>query len=134
MLDLEGVQTWLILQHSMKYFLQYFILYFKGNPVSMKTLLSSKDAACSVKDVAFLHFLHRAFQPAKNAFVDILRAVIADVKFFLVLLVITIWGFACSFYILFRQDQKTQVRLIPCPTLPTMVGNLRIMVLVPPWQ
>lgn len=40
---------------------------------------------------------------------DTLRAVIADVKWFLLLLVLTVWGFTCSFYILFRRDQQYEV-------------------------
>ena len=40
---------------------------------------------------------------------DTLRAVIQDVKWFLFLLVLTVWGFTCSFYILFRQDQQYEV-------------------------
>ena len=34
-----------------------------------------------------------------------------EVKWFLALLIIVGWGFACSFYILFRQNQKAEVRL-----------------------
>ena len=48
----------------------------------------------------------RVFQPTKNAFVDTLRSVVADVKWFLLFLVLTMWGFAGAFYILFREDQK----------------------------
>ena len=40
---------------------------------------------------------------------DTLRAVIQDVKWFLFLLVLTVWGFTCAFYILFRQDQQYEV-------------------------
>ena len=46
------------------------------------------------------------FQPTKNAFVDTLRSVVADVKWFLLFLVLTMWGFAGAFYILFREDQQ----------------------------
>ena len=48
----------------------------------------------------------RVFQPTKNAFVDTLRSVVADVKWFLLFLVLTMWGFAGAFYILFREDQQ----------------------------
>lgn len=51
----------------------------------------------------------RVLQPTKNPFMDTLRAVIQDVKWFLFLLVLTVWGFTCSFYILFRQDQQYEV-------------------------
>lgn len=40
---------------------------------------------------------------------DTLKAVIQDVKWFLFLLVLTVWGFTCAFYILFRQDQQYEV-------------------------
>jgi hypothetical protein len=49
-------------------------------------------------------------QPSKNPFVDTLRAVINDVKWFLFLLLLTMWGFCMSFYILFRRDQKKEAR------------------------
>lgn len=50
-------------------------------------------------------------QPSKNPFIDTLRAVINDVKWFLFLLLLTMWGFCMSFYILFRRDQKKEARL-----------------------
>ena len=37
---------------------------------------------------------------------ETLRSVINQVKWFLFLLLLTVWGFACAFYILFRKDQK----------------------------
>ena len=48
-------------------------------------------------------------QPAQNPFIDTLTVVINDVKWFLFLLVLTLWGFACAFYILFRHDQQHEV-------------------------
>ena len=57
-------------------------------------------------------------QPAKNPFIDTLTVVIEDVKWFLFLLVLTLWGFACAFYILFRHDQQHEV--IGPPTLAIM--------------
>lgn len=48
----------------------------------------------------------RVFQPTKNAFVDTLRSVVSDVKWFLLFLILTMWGFAGAFYILFREDQQ----------------------------
>ena len=48
-------------------------------------------------------------QPSKNPFIDTLRAVINDVKWFLFLLLLTMWGFCMSFYILFRRDQTKEV-------------------------
>ena len=56
--------------------------------------------------VMALYMLCRVFQPTKNAFVDTLRSVVADVKWFLLFLVLTMWGFAGAFYILFREDQQ----------------------------
>lgn len=47
----------------------------------------------------------RVFQPTKNAFVDTLRSVLDDIKWSLLFLVLTMWGFAGAFYILFREDQ-----------------------------
>ena len=56
----------------------------------------------------------RVFQPTKNAFVDTLRSVVADVKWFLLFLVLTMWGFAGAFYILFREDQQQYQVSHPC--------------------
>lgn len=53
----------------------------------------------------------RVLQPSKNPFIDTLRAVINDVKWFLFLLLLTMWGFCMSFYILFRRDQKKEVSI-----------------------
>ncbi|KAL3141754.1 hypothetical protein ABBQ32_004434 [Trebouxia sp. C0010 RCD-2024] len=53
-----------------------------------------------------IQYFARVLQPTKNPFMDTLRAVIQDVKWFLFLLVLTVWGFTCAFYILFRQDQQ----------------------------
>ncbi len=47
----------------------------------------------------------RVFQPTKNAFVDTLQSILDDVKWSLLFLVLTMWGFAGAFYILFREDQ-----------------------------
>ena len=49
-------------------------------------------------------------QPSKNPFLDTLKAVVIDIRFFLFLLLLTVWGFACSFFILFRNDQSKHVR------------------------
>lgn len=53
-----------------------------------------------------IQYFARVFQPTKNAFVDTLRSVVSDVKWFLLFLVLTMWGFAGAFYILFREDQQ----------------------------
>ena len=50
---------------------------------------------------------------------ETLRSVINQVKWFLFLLLLTVWGFACAFYILFRKDQKQSDVSCPC-RLPVM--------------
>ncbi len=58
----------------------------------------------------------RVFQPTKNAFVDTLQSILDDVKWSLLFLVLTMWGFAGAFYILFREDQdEYQVRSTSLP-------------------
>jgi len=61
----------------------------------------------------------RALQPSKNPFLDTLKAVVIDIRFFLFLLLLTVWGFACAFYILFRRDQSKHVR--PCYLSPALL-------------
>ena len=41
-----------------------------------------------------IQYFSRAFQPLKNSFVETLRAVIMSIRWFLVLLLLTLWGFA----------------------------------------
>ena len=41
-----------------------------------------------------IQYFSRAFQPLKNSFVETLRTVIVSVRWFLVLLLLTLWGFA----------------------------------------
>jgi hypothetical protein len=43
---------------------------------------------------AQIQYFSRAFQPLKNSFVETLRTVIVSVRWFLVLLLLTLWGFA----------------------------------------
>jgi len=74
---------------------------------SAATAAAAAAAAAVVSLVVIaLYMLCRVFQPTKNAFVDTLRSVVADVKWFLLFLVLTMWGFAGAFYILFREDQQ----------------------------
>ena len=47
----------------------------------------------------------RVLQPSEQPFMETLRSVCDQVKWFLFLLLLTVWGFACAFYILFRKDQ-----------------------------
>jgi len=48
-----------------------------------------------------VHILCRAFQLTKNAFLDTLQPLVADVKWFLLFLMLTMWGAAEPFGILF---------------------------------
>ena len=70
------------------------------------TLACAAAAAAVWLAATVLYMLCRVFQPTKNAFVDTLRSVVADVKWLLLFLVLTMWGFAGAFYILFREDQQ----------------------------
>lgn len=54
-------------------------------------------------------FFVRVFQPTKNGFMDSLQSILDDVKWSLLFLVLTMWGFAGAFYILFREDQADYV-------------------------
>ncbi len=47
-----------------------------------------------VVPVLQIQYFSRAFQPLKNSFVETLRAVVLSVRWFLVLLLLTLWGFA----------------------------------------
>ncbi|KAK9858035.1 hypothetical protein WJX84_009559 [Apatococcus fuscideae] len=68
-----------------------------------------------------VQYFSRVLQPAKNPFIDTLTVVIEDVKWFLFLLVLTLWGFACAFYILFRHDQQhEEFRTIGAAVLTTV--------------
>eukprot|EP00891_Asterochloris_glomerata_P008490 jgi/Astpho2/8490/Aster-x0358 len=53
-------------------------------------------------------YFSRVLQPHSSPFVETVREVMQEVKWFLALLIIVGWGFACSFYILFRQNQKAE--------------------------
>jgi hypothetical protein len=54
-----------------------------------------------------VQYFARAFQNMRNTFLNTIVAVIRDVWPFLLLLLITLWGFAGAFYILFRDEQGT---------------------------
>ena len=51
---------------------------------------SADGVACAVQ----IQYFSRAFQPMEGSFIETLRAVILSVRWFLVLLVLTLWGFA----------------------------------------
>lgn len=86
----------------------------------------------------------RALQPSKNPFLDTLKAVVIDIRFFLFLLLLTVWGFACAFYILFRRDQSKHVRpLLPvscpapafaAPELCVLYATLLLCSITPEWS
>ncbi len=48
-------------------------------------------------------------QPSKNPFMETLNSVISQTKWFIFLLLLTVYGFAAAFYTLFRYDQKSEV-------------------------
>ncbi|KAK9917231.1 hypothetical protein WJX75_002125 [Coccomyxa subellipsoidea] len=52
-----------------------------------------------------LQYYLRPFRASKFGFVDTLRVVLSDVKWFLLFLFFTMWGFACAFHVLYRSDQ-----------------------------
>jgi hypothetical protein len=53
-----------------------------------------------------LQFFSRAlFPPTRFAFVDDIKAVISDVKWYLVFILLVVFGWAVAFHILFRADQ-----------------------------
>jgi len=71
-----------------------------------------------------VQYFARCVQPTKNPFMETLRAVINDVKWFLALLLLTLWGFSCSFYILFRKDQQKQEFSTIWRSLSTMFSTM----------
>lgn len=88
---------------------------------------SSVDPPQSLlEDETCVDSCRRVFQPTKNSFVDTLRSVLEDVKWSLLFLVLTIWGFAGAFYILFREDQdKFTVSNIPFSEITSPVIKSR---------
>mmetsp|Transcript_6515 Transcript_6515/g.18757 ORF Transcript_6515/g.18757 Transcript_6515/m.18757 type:complete len:521 (-) Transcript_6515:416-1978(-) len=68
-----------------------------------------------------IQYWARAFQPLKNSFVDTLRAVIRDSSWFILLLLVTLWGFSAAFYILFRSEQGSEFTN-PIKSLLTMLS------------
>ena len=67
---------------------------------------------CSLNLTQLLPWCARVLQPTSNPFMETLRSVIMRTKWFLFLLLLTVYGFAAAFYTLFRYDQKTSVS---CP-------------------
>lgn len=48
----------------------------------------------------------RAFVAVESSMLDTLKAVIGGIKWYLLLLVLTIYSFACAFFILYRTDYR----------------------------
>jgi hypothetical protein len=49
---------------------------------------------------------------SQGAFIDSLKDVVADIKYYLLFMLFTIWGFASAFHILYKRQQKEfKVRL-----------------------
>jgi hypothetical protein len=53
-----------------------------------------------------LHYFARVFNPTKSLFFDTIMAVLADLRWFLMFLGLTLMGFALAFYCLFRFDRE----------------------------
>ena len=62
------------------------------------------------------------FKTARVSFLDTLRWVLRDVKWFLAFLLLTMWGFACAFHVLYHRDHRFEVHpalmIISSPQLP----------------
>jgi hypothetical protein len=55
---------------------------------------------------AKMQYYSRVFQSTSTSFVDTLKAVLYDVRYFLCFLVLTFYSFAAAFHILLRRDQE----------------------------
>lgn len=53
-----------------------------------------------------LQYFSRVFTPTRFSFVDDLKEVLQDCKWYLAFLVLITLGYAASFHILFRKDQE----------------------------
>jgi Ion transport protein len=53
-----------------------------------------------------LQYFSRVFTPTKFAFLDDLKEVVQDVRWYLLFILLIVLGYAAAFQILFRQDQK----------------------------
>ena len=60
-----------------------------------------------------IQYFSRAFQPLKNSFVETLRAVVLSVRWFLVLLLLTLWGFAGELTLMLCANGNPQRRVEP---------------------
>ena len=60
----------------------------------------------AVKGTAF-----RAFVAVDSSMLDTLKAVVGSIRWYLLLMILTVYSFACAFFILFRNDyRKCDVR------------------------
>ncbi len=66
--------------------------------------------ACSILSIVLLfrlQYFSRVFPNTRFSFVDDLKAVLSDVKYYIIFLVVIIAGYAAAFHILFRFDQES---------------------------
>eukprot|EP00884_Botryococcus_braunii_P016377 jgi/Botrbrau1/3422/Bobra.139_1s0003.1 len=71
----------------------------------------SYRGACGLQIVVLwvkVHYFARVLQPTGNPFVETIRESINFVKWFLILLLLLLWGFASGFYVLFGNDPMLQ--------------------------
>lgn len=52
-----------------------------------------------------LQYYSRVFKSTRFAFLETIRDVISEIRYYFVAMLIIMWGFSLSFYILFRRDQ-----------------------------
>ncbi|KAK9804624.1 hypothetical protein WJX73_000016 [Symbiochloris irregularis] len=69
-----------------------------------------------------VQYFARVLQPTSNPFMETLRSVIMQTKWFIFLLLLTVYGFAAAFYTLFRYDQGTDDFDTIWHSVLTMVG------------
>lgn len=72
-----------------------------------------------------LQYFSRVFKPTRFAFVDDVKAVLADTKFYLLFLMLVVLGWGTAYHILFRLDQEQHDEFATFPrALLTMVAWL----------
>ncbi|GAB4819760.1 hypothetical protein N2152v2_006806 [Parachlorella kessleri] len=53
-----------------------------------------------------LQYYSQVFRPTRFAFLDTIAEVFRDLRWYLVFLLLVMWGFGCAFHIVFRHDQE----------------------------
>ncbi|GAB4820880.1 hypothetical protein N2152v2_007926 [Parachlorella kessleri] len=53
-----------------------------------------------------LQYFSQAFRPTRFAFLDTVREVTSDLKYYLLFLLLVMWGFGSAFHIVFRRNQE----------------------------